>query len=154
MSASAQTEAASERPPVSRIFFGWFTRAFALFAIVTAFIMPPSGFGVQVCSWQRLFHVPCPGCGLSRSVSSIVHLRFGDALWYHPFGFLVFPLLCAVLVVWFLPERVRARITGWLDARGQRVRRAYYGMIAVFLAFGVVRMALTGLTNGWSTFSG
>ena len=33
----------------------------------------------NLCVWRAVFHVPCPGCGVTRSVWLAMHGRFHDA---------------------------------------------------------------------------
>jgi hypothetical protein len=142
------------RRPVSQIFLGRFTRVFAAVSLVLAAVLPTGGLGVPLCYFRALFHLPCPGCGLSRSFASITHLRLGDAVSYHPFGIVFFTLLLGVLVVSVLPRRIQAAVANWLDAREIAVRRAYLTAVAAFLLYGIGRLAVTGLANGWPALSG
>ncbi len=52
--------------------------------------------GVPLCPLRRILGIPCPSCGLTRSVGAMTRLDFGDAFGWHPLG----PLLVAVAVVW------------------------------------------------------
>jgi len=50
------------------------------------------------CPFHYLFGIPCPGCGMTRALFSVLLLRFGQALYYHPGIFLIIPgflLWCA-----------------------------------------------------------
>ena len=140
---------------VSRMLLGRFTRVFAAVVVAAAFVLPGDGTGFfQVCWFKAISHLPCPGCGLSRSLASITHLQFGNSLAYHPFGLVVFLLLCAILVVSLSPARVRARVVGWLDARDGRVRTVYMTGVTAFLVYGAGRFVLSGLANGWPSLGG
>ncbi|HEY3357684.1 MAG TPA: DUF2752 domain-containing protein [Polyangia bacterium] len=143
-----------QRRPVSQILLGRFTRVYALIALVLAFVLPATGLGVPLCYFRTLFHLPCPGCGLSRSFASIAHLRLGDAVSYHPFGVIAFALLLAVVAVSVLPRRLQAAVAAWLDARENTVRRTYHVAVAAFLLFGIGRLAVSGLANGWPNLNG
>jgi hypothetical protein len=115
--------------PVSRMLLGRFTRVFAAVVVAAAFVLPGNGTGFfPMCWFRAASNLPCPGCGLSRSLASITHLQLGDSLAYHPFGLLVFLLLTAILVVSVSPARVRARVAGWLDARDGSVRKVYMSL--------------------------
>lgn len=48
------------------------------------------------CSFARLFHTPCPGCGSTRAVLALVHGDLHGVLHYNPFG-PVMALLIGVL---------------------------------------------------------
>jgi len=140
------------RRRVSQLLLGRFTRVFAAVAVAGAFVLPADGSGFfPSCYFKALFHLPCPGCGLSRSLTNVARLDLGAAFAYNPFGLLVFPLLCAVLAVGLSPRRWRHAVAGWLDARARRVRRLYLGLVTAFLVFGAGRLVLSGLANGWPT---
>ena len=49
------------------------------------------------CLFRTLLHIPCPGCGMTRAVVSLLHLEFPTAFSYHP---MVFAL--PVMVLYFL----------------------------------------------------
>jgi hypothetical protein len=140
---------------VSQMLLGRFTRVYAAVAITAAFVLPGDGSGFfPTCYFKAMFGLPCPGCGLSRSLASITHLHLGDAVAYHPFGLLVFALLGAVLLLSLGPRRVRVAVAGWLDDRAARVRQVYMTGVTAFLVFGVGRLVLSGLANGWPSHGG
>jgi hypothetical protein len=141
--------------PVSRMLLGRFTRVLAAVVVAAAFVLPGDGTGFfQVCWFRSLSHLPCPGCGLSRSLASITHLQLGESVTYHPFGLLVFVLLSAILAVSLSPAPIRARAAAWLDARDARVRSVYMTGVGAFLAYGAGRFVLSGLANGWPSLGG
>jgi hypothetical protein len=50
----------------------------------------------DLCVFHRIFHRPCPTCGLTRSWSALLHGDLGAALRFHALG----PLLLAGLALW------------------------------------------------------
>ena len=38
------------------------------------------------CFFKTIFHIPCPGCGLSRSFLSILRFDFAKAIYYNILG--------------------------------------------------------------------
>src|SRR5258708_6029876 len=50
------------------------------------------------CLFRLFTGVPCPGCGLTRSLSALWHGNFLLSFRYHPLGLLAF-LVCLFLVV-------------------------------------------------------
>ena len=60
------------------------------------------------CLFQRTFHLPCPGCGLTRSFKAMWRGEWLTALRYHPLGPLYFSL-CALFLLAALLEPFLAR---------------------------------------------
>ena len=58
----------------------------ALAGLIVLFLLPPDGVGMILCPLKNLGGLDCPSCGLTRSVSSLLHLEFGRSLSYHPLG--------------------------------------------------------------------
>ena len=50
---------------------------------------------IGVCLFKRLTSIPCPSCGTTRSVLSILQGNLLQAFYWNPFGF----LLLAVLII-------------------------------------------------------
>ncbi|HEY1955477.1 MAG TPA: DUF2752 domain-containing protein [Polyangiaceae bacterium] len=42
------------------------------------------GSGVIRCPFAALTHMPCPGCGSTRSALALLHLHVGQAFWLNP----------------------------------------------------------------------
>lgn len=51
-----------------------------IFIAAAAAALHLSGIG---CVWKHFFHIPCPGCGMTRAVIAAAHLDFGKMLSYH-----------------------------------------------------------------------
>jgi hypothetical protein len=73
------------------------------------------GFGMP-CAFYEVCHKPCPGCGLTRSVLSLLHGHVGDSLTFHPFGPLLLAGLVAALVAGILPANPRTFFVGKVAA--------------------------------------
>lgn len=86
--------------------------------VVGLFILPPQGMGPSTCGMQRMTGLPCPSCGLTRSVTSIFQGELVAAWQYNPFGFFfagAFALLASLLLVppsWKAKLRDRSRLWG------------------------------------------
>lgn len=48
---------------------------------------------VYSCPFKLLFHIPCPGCGISRAYASLLSLDIQKAFSYHPLFFTVAPAI-------------------------------------------------------------
>ena len=58
----------------------------------------------SLCPIQALTHVPCPGCGMSRSLVCCAHGELSRALWLHPLGPLFFAILVGLVAMRFFPK--------------------------------------------------
>jgi hypothetical protein len=112
--------------------------------LIGSFVMAPHGLSVSLCWFYNVTGLPCPGCGLTRSLSCISHLYPGAALRYHPFGVVLYALLVALTVASFAGERRRAVARAWLErcSLASRSRAIYHAFLFAFVAFGLVRLGL------------
>ncbi len=129
-----------ERPVYRRLFSPWST-GLASVMLAASFLLPDSGMGLPLCWLKALTGVPCPGCGLTRSITNISHLHFGEAALYHPFGFPLYGL-ALVLVLALLWPRARRGLVRWLVRHETLARRGYWTFVATFIVFGVGRIAV------------
>ena len=114
----------------------------SLSLIVLAAALPSNGAGVPVCLFRYLSNLPCPGCGLTRSFSSILHLHFSQAYDYHPFGYVLLPLFGLIALQSFLPLRFGRDMESFVRAQQAPLRQAYMTLIYGFIAFGALRIAV------------
>ncbi len=59
--------------------------------------LKPEEVGKQydVCLIRHFVHIPCPSCGATRSVLSLIHGDLLGGLYWNPLGFLIFAILVA-----------------------------------------------------------
>lgn len=133
---------------VYRVLFNKFSMRLALVVLVGSFLLPTAGVGIDVCLFKYMSALPCPGCGLTRSLTSMSHLHVADALAYHPFGLLIWPLVVLLGISNFIGEERRQRIGRWLSGRDRVGRRIYSGLVYAFVAFGLVRLAVAAVVPG------
>ena len=62
-------------------------------ALVATFFLPSHGLGIPACGFQAAIGKPCLGCGMTRALTSISHMEFQTAWHYHPFAFIIWPLM-------------------------------------------------------------
>ena len=48
----------------------------------------------SVCLFRNLFGIRCPGCGMVKAISCILHGDLEKAFHYNKLALIVFPLLC------------------------------------------------------------
>jgi Protein of unknown function (DUF2752) len=61
----------------------------AIAGIITLFVLPSDGLGIMICWFRLIFELPCPACGLTRGMSSLLHMEFYKSFMYHPLSILV-----------------------------------------------------------------
>jgi hypothetical protein len=76
-----------------------------------------------ICWVKNMYGIPCPSCGITRSVTAMLAGSFGEALYLNPFGFLVFIMMLTV-PGWILFDVISAKKTLFLVfIRAERVVR-------------------------------
>jgi hypothetical protein len=94
--------------------------------------------GLPPCTIYYLTGRPCPSCGLTTSVSAILHGQFGLAWRANPMGFVIVAGALAVainsLLALFWGRSVRIENT--------RFTALLLGLLAIWLLHGAVRFAL------------
>ncbi len=91
------------------------------FGFLILAVWTPADDGFTICPFARATGHACPGCGMTRAVSAVLHGRFADAWAYHP---LVGPFLVELVVAWAWWAGVRAgrlrppsvRLVNWVLA--------------------------------------
>ena len=116
--------------------------------LALAFVHPPGGLGVCVCLFRTATGIPCPGCGLTRSLSCTLHGEFAAAWSYHPFGPILAILLLLIAVAGLLPYTARARLAQALARRPRLVGGLYAILVGAFLLHGIARALVYALGAG------
>jgi Protein of unknown function (DUF2752) len=110
--------------------------------VLLAAALPSHGAGVPICLFRYLTGLPCPGCGLTRSFSCILHGDFALAYDYHPFGYFLLPLFLIVAATLFLPSAYRTRLENSVRSQQSNLRHIYLTLIYGFIAFGAIRIVV------------
>ena len=87
------------------------------------------------CPIHELFHVNCPGCGISRMFMSILELNFYQAFRYNPLLFILFPFAIVLMIdasIAYINERntkiySKVPIWGWII------------LLVIIIGFGIIR---------------
>lgn len=107
--------------PVSRV---------AAAGLGIAVLVPPGliARGPVLCPVRRLTGVPCPGCGLTRSIGLLLHGRIRDATRLHPFS----PLVLGTLVVFAVRPEPESVVGRWVRSpRVRNLRRAAAAVVGI-----------------------
>ena len=129
-----------ERKNLYDVVFSPLTAWFAIVGLVLSFFLPTDGLGVTVCWFKSFFELPCPGCGLTRSVTCISHLQFGKAWDYHPFGSLIYALFVANAVLLMVPKAKREALKNRISRNDRWLKPIYMAIVLSFLTFGCLRI--------------
>lgn len=68
------------------------------------------GANVGVCLIKYATNIPCPSCGSTRALLSLMDGDIGTSLYLNPIG-LILGLLMAIIPIWVLYDYVRAKDT-------------------------------------------
>ncbi len=110
----------------------WVAAALGLVAVAWIYPMTPLVDWVQ-CPSRWIFDFPCPGCGMTRSVVTVVQGDVAGAIYYHAGGVLLVLglLLIAGLVV--LERLLRWGFVGWLTHHYRTHESLVWGVLGVLL---------------------
>ena len=135
----------------------WFV-AWLVITVIGAILTPnDSGHGTHTqlglppCGSVLVFGRPCPGCGMTTSVSALVHLDIAGAVRAHPLGPFMYALFTASAL---------ASLYGYV--RGMRFNtdsvafnRFMWAVAIAFIVFGIARFTLVEYSPEelpWPTF--
>lgn len=109
--------------------------------LALAVLHPSHGTGLPICPSRLLTETPCPGCGLTRSVSCAIRADFSRSWYYHPFGVVFLAAVLALALTALLPAPLRRRV--WTFIRQRRATLAALAATywALLLLYGIARMA-------------
>ena len=116
-------------------------RRAALAALVWVAAALPAALRWQQCGFARMFHIPCPGCGMTRAVTLLVEGDWRGSLHMHP---LALPVLAAgatfaLATVW------TTYVYGWPLVHKSRLGRASLVGLGVAYAASIILWALRWL---------
>lgn len=110
--------------------------------IALAAWVSPARPGTSVCWSKWITGIPCPGCGITRSMSCALRGMFHESLHFHPFG----PVVLAAFVVMasssLLPAAGKRRLQAAASGMTGPIRAAKYAFLVGFLAYGFLRAGL------------
>src|SRR5262245_1724239 len=95
------------------------------------------------CLLRTMFHIPCPGCGMTRSLEALWRGDLITSIRYHPLGLPLF-LACALILLVPLLRKASPRLSARLDALTARLNRMplAYGVAGILLTVWLIRLGL------------
>lgn len=109
--------------------------------LALALLHPPGGMGLPICPSRLMTERPCPGCGLTRSVSCAARGDLTRSWHYHPFGIVVLAAVLVIALVGIAPSPICDRAWEWAIRNRSGISRALAVYLVLMLIFGVARMA-------------
>jgi len=143
----------ASRRPTFDVIFSPMGRVLAPVFLLASVFLPTDGLGVDVCLMHRLTGLPCPGCGLTRSITCITHGELSKAAAYHPFGLVIWIFLVTLTVYSLLPASARRAVAGAGVRNDASIRPAYRLFVTTFVGFGLLRFGLEVAGGGGTLFS-
>lgn len=88
----------------------------------------------SLCTFKNLTGLPCPGCGLVRSITALVHGDVAGSIAHHRLGWLIFVLIFSQMIY---------RLILLMNI----MRRAYADRIGGILKYGIIIIAILLVMN-------
>ena len=106
-------------------------RRAATAATAAALVTLVSASPFKLCLIATLFHVPCPGCGLTRAAVAMLRGDFGRAFALHPLSLALVPL-----TTWVISAQIVRYVrtgTPWKDSGIPRSAESIVAVVALML---------------------
>lgn len=98
---------------------------------------------ISVCLFKNVTGLPCPSCGSTKSVTSILSGNWSDGLQYNPIGYILL-LTMMVMPVWLLYDLISKRTSLLNNYLNIELKIKKKPIIAIF---GILLIALTWIWN-------
>lgn len=121
----------------------WYTfRLPSALVLIALAVLPLASLDLVACPFRWITGIPCPFCGLSRSVSCLLKFDLTQSLAFHPLGIIALVFLIACVVtnrLDYFPVLLQQR-TG-VNMRGKAGRL----LLLLFAVVWLIRLLSTGL---------
>lgn len=115
------------------------TAIIAWIILLVAVLHPPHETGISLCWMNATTGVPCPGCGMTRSVSAIARGDFMKSVEYHAFGPLLLAISTLAAAATLFPRLKRRTIDRCAERYSHSLNVLFWVGIAAFVSYGVIR---------------
>jgi hypothetical protein len=113
-----------------------------VFVFVLSFLLPEKGLGIALCWFKVQSGLPCPGCGLTRSVTAAGHFDLAESVHYHPFGAVIWVLAALLTVSAIIGGRARGAVRARLVRHSRAIAISGWVTLFAFLVYGFVRVGV------------
>lgn len=110
-----------------------------LLALIFIILFPVNKTGINLCIMNKCFNIPCPLCGMLRSLH---YTGIGDikkALYFNPFGVLLF-IIIVLLVPVLLINKFYDKVSGIINSKNKIKRIIYIIIGLLFFLFTILRI--------------
>jgi len=114
----------------------------AWLGLLLAVVSPPHGSGISLCWIESATGLPCPGCGLTRSLSCGLRGIFIESWQYHPMGLVILALFVCTAGQSVIPKLYRHRLVEFMQSRSVLFSSLYVAFVFLFIAFGALRASI------------
>ena len=97
------------------------------------------GWGMP-CFFYRMTGIPCPGCGLTRSVLALLHGHLRESLLLHPLGPVLFLGLATALLAAVLPQAIRMRLIAAVSSLERKTGLLAW-LLVLLMVIWIIRLA-------------
>ena len=133
---------------IHRRWMNKYTVGAAWLGLLLAILSPPQGNGILVCWMKASTNLPCPGCGLTRSLSCAMRGMFLESWQYHPMGLLILLFFLAIATASLLSTARQQRLADYMRSKAIIFNSLFLAFVATFLSFGLAR-AFMAFTRVW-----
>lgn len=127
----------------------------AAVGVIVGLLLPATGLGPSTCGMQRSLAVPCPGCGLTRSVSSFLQGQFSWSFQFHPMGWAFAVAMLILAVGSFLPSRWRDPVIARLSKYDGPIGFGLIAFAVLLVGYGIYRIVMVQSgVDGFAWWSG